>query len=285
MSNRKKHKTAAKLEKASKDAILHTGYANPGTERMIPSSKLISGLPYQRPVEDADVDHLIAEWDDRLLDPLVVSFRAGNFYLVDGQHRVCAVRKMNGGKDMVMKCLVYSGLTYEDEAELCYKLDKAKKRLSLSQSTNALMESGRDEEAAEIKRLLEQEGFIWALNKSSTKAYEVKATRGIINAYRDLGAPLFSRMLHLLDETWHGDAASLNAAMISGLALFMKTYGTDVNDHAFVARLSAVDPAEIIRRSKTDFSTNSRALRCARVLLKKYNSARGGRKLPYRFQG
>ena len=284
MSNHKKHKTGAQLVKTPKDAVLHTEYANPGTERMIMTSKLVSGMPYQRPVEDADVDRLIAEWDDRLLDPLIVSFRDGNFFLVDGQHRVCAVRKMNGGKDVVMQCLVYTGLSYEDEAELCYKLDKAKKRLSLSQSTNALMESGRDDEIAEIKRLLEREGFIWALNKRGGKAYEITATRGVINAYRALGAPAFSRMLRLLNDTWHGDTESLNAAMLSGLALFMKTYGSDMDDRAFAARLSAVDPAEIVRRSKTDFSTNSRALRCARVLLKKYNGARGGRKLSYRLQ-
>ena len=285
MSYRKKHKPTAKLEKVAKESLLPSEYANPGTERMIMTSKLVSGMPYQRPVEDAEVDRLIAEWDDRLLDPLIVSFRAGNFYLVDGQHRVCAVRKMNGGRDVVMQCLVYSGLTYEDEAELCYKLDKAKKRLSLSQSTNALLESGRDEEIVEIKQLLERKGFVWALNKSGSKAYEIKAARGVINSYRELGAPLFSRMLCLLDDTWHGDAASLNAAMLSGMTLFLKTYGSDMDDRAFAARLSSVDPAEILRRSKTDFSTNNRALRCARVLLKKYNSARGGKKLSYRFQG
>ena len=72
---------------------------------------------------------------------------------------------------------------------------------------------------------------------------------------------------------------------ISGMTLFLKTYGSDMDDRAFAARLSAVDPAEILRRSKTDFSTNNRALRCARVLLKKYNSARGGKKLSYHFQG
>ena len=65
----------------------------------------------------------------------------------------------------------------------------------------------------------------------------------------------------------------------------MKKFRHDMDDRAFAARLSAVAPAEILLRSKTDFSTTNRALRCARVLLKKYNSARGGKKLSYRFQG
>ena len=61
---------------------------------------------------------------------------------------------------------------------------------------------------------------------------------------------------------------------------------TKLDDRSFIKRLSAVDPEEIIRRGKMDFSTNKAALRFARVILEKYNSQqRGGRKLPYRFKG
>lgn len=52
----------------------------------------------------------------------------------------------------MVNCKVYSGLSYEQEADLCYKLDKAKKRLSLSQFTNALAESGMDVETMEVRR-------------------------------------------------------------------------------------------------------------------------------------
>ena len=78
---------------------------------------------------------------------------------------------------------------------------------------------------------------------------------------------------------------SLNASMLSGMALFIKTYGAELKDEEFAKRLAKFDPEEIVRRSKTDFSTSSRGLRCARVLLEKYNSKRGGRKLEYRLQG
>ena len=70
------------------------------------------------------------------------------------------------------------------------------------------------------------------------------------------------------------------------MALFLKTYETELDDDVFIKRLSAVDPEEILRRGKADFSTNKAALRFARVILGKYNSQqRGGRKLPYRFKG
>ncbi len=243
-------------------------------------------MRYQRPVSDPAVDRLVREWDPRLLTPLAVSYREGRYNLVDGQHRICAMRKKNGGKDVTTLCRVYRGLTYEQEAELYYKLDKAKGHLRLSHATKSLVESGSDTEIIEIKRLLEGVGFIWALDKPAGEAFEIGATRAVINAYRLLGGASFSRMLTLTARTWHGASSSLKASMLSGMALFLKTYETELDDDAFIKRLSAVDPDEILRRGKADFSTNRAALRFARVIWDKYNSQRsGGRKLPYRFKG
>ena len=254
-------------------------------EKSIHTGRLTSGLPYQRPVNPREVERLIREWDGRLLEPVVVSFRDGKFYVVDGQHRIAAMRKMNGGNGVMVNCKVYSGLTYEQEAGLCYKLDKAKKRLSMSQSTNALAQSGMDAETAEIRRLVEGCGFVWALNKRHGKTGEIVSTSALINAYRLLGGEGFSRMLSLMQEAWQGDPRSLTANLLSGMALFVKTYDTEFTDRTFVKRLSQVDPDEVIRRGRADFSTNKAALRFARVILERYNGQRGGRKLPYRFDG
>lgn len=260
-------------------------FSNPGVDRSIHTNMLTSGLPYQRPVNPKEVERLIREWDERLLDPVIVSFRDGKFHVIDGQHRIAAMRRMSGGGGVMVNCKVYSGLTYEQEATLCYKLDKAKKRLSLSQSTNALAESGTDAEISEIKRLVESCGFVWALNKSHGKTGEIVSTRALVNAYRLLGGTSFSHMLSLMWGAWQGDPRSITAAVISGMALFVKTYETELNDRTFIARLSQADPEEINRRGRADFSTSSAPLRFARVILEKYNGRRGGNKLPYRFRG
>jgi len=252
-------------------------------ERVISTDKLTSGLPYQRPVDDREVDRLVREWDERLFEPLAVSYREGRYNVIDGQHRISAMRKLHGGREVMIRCKVYSGMTYEQEAELCYKLDKAKKRLSLSQSTNALAESGIDAETTEIRRLMGSAGFIWALGQRHGGEYEVIATRAVINAYHFLGDTDFARMFRLLGDTWMGDPRSVMGPVLSGMALFLKTYGAELNDKTFAKRMSSVDPDEIIRRGKLDFSTNSASLRYAKVILEKYNSARGSKKLPYRF--
>ncbi len=270
-------------EERQVQSVTFAEYHNPGELRMLSTSRLSSGQPYQRHVDEAAVVRLLREWDDRLLEPVIVSFRDGKFNVVDGQHRIAAAKKRSEGQEVMMPCRIYTGLSYEQEAELCYKLDRAQRRLSLPQATNALMESGVDPETTEIRRLLESEGFVWALGKKHGEAYEIVATRAVINAYRSLGGAAFSRMFALLRDTWRGEPASLSASMISGMSLFLKTYETELRDNLFVKRLSAVTPEEITRRGKADFSTSRYALRFARVLLEKYNGQRGGHKLSYRF--
>lgn len=286
MSYKKNHYPASRKKHEEPKPIREdVFYINPGVDKNIYTSQLTSGLPYQRPVDEKEVARLIKEWDERLFDPLSVSFRDGKFNVVDGQHRVAALRRMNEGTDVLVACKVYSGMNYKQEADFCYKLDKAKKRLSLSQSTNALAESGTDAEISTVKMLVEQCGFTWALNRKTGRTGEITATRAILNAYRLLGGATFTRMLELLRATWNGSHQSVTAFVLSGMALFMKTYDTEMDDGLFMKRLSLVDPDEIIRRGKADISTSKTAIRCARVLLEKYNGQRGGRRLPYRFKG
>ena len=255
-------------------------------EKILSTADLYSGQPYQRPVLDRVVDRLVRHWDPCLLTPLVVSYRDGRYNLVDGQHRVCGGRKKNSGKDVEMLCHVYYGLTYEQEAELYYKLDQAKGHLRLSSATKALLESGSNAEIVDVKRRIEDAGFVWALDKPTGEPFEIMSTRAVISAYHLLGGAGFSRMLELIAQTWRGAPGSLKASMLSGMALFLKTYEAELDDAAFIKRLSLADADEIIWRGKMDFSTNKAALRFARVIWDKYNSQqRGGRKLPYRFKG
>ena len=135
-----------------------------------------------------------------------------------------------------------------------------------------------------ILRLMEVNGFKWTLDKDIPGAYEIRAARAVLSAYRLLGQDAFDRLLRLLAGAWQGAPCSLKGGFLSGMALFVKTYETELVDRTAIKRLSAIDPEEVIRRGKTDFSTNRAALRYARVLWKKYNCQRGGRKLAYRFK-
>ena len=284
MSYRKK-KPHPKPSKPAVEPAYEKEYRNPGVIRDIHSSRITSGLSYQRDLDNPSAKKLIREWDDRLFDPLIVSFRDGRYNLIDGQHRLTALRYMNGGDDVIVQCRVFTGMTYEEEAAMCVQLDKSRNPMRLSQSVNATLEAGNDPKLNEIWRLTDYEGFKWPVGHTHSKEYEIVANRALISAYDLLGASLFDRMLVLLRNTWKGEPVSLCGMMLSGLALFLKTYETELDDDTFVRRLSTCEPAVIIRQAKSDYSTNNSALRCARGLLDKYNKgSRGGKKLAYRLQ-
>lgn len=278
MSYRKKHSPP----KAGQQPLFppaEVEYSNPGTVRTLSTSRLTSGLPYQRPVEQKNVDKLIRNWNSRELYPVIVSFRDGKFNVVDGQNRIAAMRQMAGGGDVIVPCMIYTGMTYEQEAELYAKLDKGKRPLTPRQHTKALVESGSDAKIMEIKCLVEKVGFVWALGEPTGEPFEIAPIRALINAHQLLGGETFARMLSLLAGAWQGMPNSLRASMLSGMALFVKTYEAELSDRAFIRRMSIVSPEEIIRlgRIETDI-----ALRFARIIRDKYNGE--GQDLPYRFK-
>jgi len=278
MSYRKKH-SPPKPEQQTIFPPAEVEYSNPGSIRTLSTSRLTSGLPYQRPVEQKNVDKLVRNWNSRELYPVIVSFRDGKFNVVDGQNRIAAMRQMAGGGDVIVPCMIYTGMTYEQEAELYAKLDKGKRPLTPRQHTKALVESGSDARIMEIKCLVEDVGFVWALGEPTGEPFEIAPIRALINAYQLLGGDDFSRMLSLMAGTWQGTPNSLRASMLSGMALFVKTYGTELSDRAFIRRMSIVSPEEIIRlgRIETDIS-----LRFARIIRDKYNGE--STELPYRFK-
>lgn len=83
-------------------------YGNPGVDKVIHSARLISGQAYQRPVREENVNELIGKWNNTLLEPVVVSFRDGKFYVIDGQNRIAAMRKMNNSHDVMVLCKVHT---------------------------------------------------------------------------------------------------------------------------------------------------------------------------------
>lgn len=69
--------------------------------------------------------------------------------------------------------------------------------------------------------------------------------------------------------------------MLSGMALFLKTYETELSDQDFITGMSAVRPSDILREGRIEYSAS---LRFARIIWTHYNHQNGGRELPYRFK-
>ena len=64
------------------------------------------------------------------------------------------------------------------------------------------------------------------------------------------------------------------------MALLLKNYEQELDDQAFILRLSAVNPNEIIQLAHVD----TPAVRYEQILRSKYNEQGGGRNLPVRYK-
>lgn len=261
-------------------------FSTPYREKQLPVSQLFSGQPYQRKVNPHAVQKIVDEFDPKLLDEVIVSFRAGRYNVVDGQHRISALKILNGGADFMVNCKVITGLTYEQEASLYKHLDASKKRLSIADSTRAAVEANDDPTVNAIKKILSRYGLKWALTTVAQHSgkNKIASARTLLNLYRGLELWQFDKTIRLIKQTWDGNENSLNMYILSGVALFVKTYGNEIEEVAFVRRLKKVDPAKIVSAGKSDISTNVTALKYAKVILRKYNF-KVKNPLEYRFKG
>ncbi|MDE7246107.1 MAG: hypothetical protein K2O18_19330 [Oscillospiraceae bacterium] len=195
------------------------------------------------------------------------------------------MRQMAGGGDVIVPCIIHTSMTYEDEVDLYAKLETDKTPLTSGQHIKAVLEAGSPPQITEINRLVEESGFVWALNEVTGEAFEISTTSSLINAYHLLDGATFSRMLALLAGTWQGTPYSLRASILSGLsgmALFVKIYEAEQVDQTFIKNMSTISPEEIIRQGRIDSNI---ALRHARIIWESYNSQQSrGMELPYHFK-
>ena len=72
----------------------------------------------QRDLNQARVSKLAAAFDPELMDAPTVNHRGGWYYLIDGQHRIAALKEwLSSWQDQQVQCWTYEGLREAEEAE------------------------------------------------------------------------------------------------------------------------------------------------------------------------
>ena len=77
--------------------------------------KMLLSAPYQREIRNNNIKEIIRKFDKNKVKPIVVSYRNGKYYVVDGQHTLTVLR-MLFGENYIVTTRVLKGLTYDDEA-------------------------------------------------------------------------------------------------------------------------------------------------------------------------
>lgn len=263
--------TSTDLKKVQRDARL----------QWVPIRNMRVSPLAQREMRPHWVNYLVAEFDLEELGAPTVNERGGKFFVIDGQHRVEALKAIGWG-DQQIECFTYIGLTEEEEAEKFLKLNK---KLTVDAFSNFKVgvTANRVEEC-DIDRIVHAQDL--RVSKNSNENGSVGSVGALRKVYQQCGPGQLARTLRIVRDAY-GDSG-MSSTVITGIGLMCARYDAQLDEKRAVAALSKahggvqglLNKAETIRRATGGPKQHCVAAAAVDII----NAGRGGKKLPAWFR-
>ena len=252
------------------------------TNMMVNTRDIIIDEKGQRDVEarKAQFNAIMRDFNPYKVNDLKVALVDGKYYCFDGQMTRKVLIARNGGKDLMVPCKVYKGLTLYDAAMLFCQQNENKSVVSPAQIIRVCFNYG-DKDAIGFVRETEKNGMYisWSGGKSKYTITAVQTAFELFKSFED--AQDYGRMIRVIRQAWNGDEDAVKVKILKGLAMFLRVYRSDVNEERLIDKLSSVRPIDIIRDAEADRSSSVR--KYAVKILEVYNkNARDASRLEYR---
>ncbi len=229
----------------------------------------------QREINQARVDRIAASFDPEEVGNPTVNWRDGHWFVIDGQHRVEAMRQMGWG-DQQIQCWTYEEMTEQEEAERFLRLNDT---LAVDRFARFKVgvTAGRDE-AIDIDRTVRAQNLVVSRDHVPGA---VCAVGTLERVYRRADADVLGRTLRIIRDAY-GDPG-LEAAVIDGIGHLCARYNGDIDEAVAVTKLSnahggvngLLGKAEIIRHK----TGNAKGLCVGAAAVVIINAGKGGKKL------
>ncbi|HEX6970257.1 MAG TPA: DUF6551 family protein [Micromonosporaceae bacterium] len=248
--------------------------------RWVPLSKVRVNPLAQREINEARVDKLASDFDPEQFGTPTVNMRGEHFYVIDGQHRIEALRRWFGDgqwENQQIQCWTYEGMSESEEAEAFLKLNDTLAVVALAKF-RVSVQAGRPEES-DVDRIVRAQGLRVTRDKGDGA---IGAVGTLMRIYRRADGVTLGRTLRIIRDAY-GDPG-LEAPVIDGIGLLCQRYNGELEDKRAVERLSGVHGgvngllgrAETLRKQ----TGNARNHCVAAAAVDIINAGRGGKKLP-----
>ena len=237
------------------------------------SAILERDFSYQRPVRMTKVNKIVSGFNPDVVNALKVSLRDGHYYVFDGSHTLEALKKINGKESFPVECKLFTGLTYEREAELFALQNGEATRVSVTYKIRALAAS-HDAETTGFIEATREGGFEMTPGRTTAKPGYIIAVAKAQELYKAIGREAYVTMLQLIKEAWNGESWSVSQYMLGGMGIFIKTFGTKINAKRFVKKLRCVSCPEI-QKEASKFQNVPAAHKYACAIVRFYNKSGG----------
>lgn len=211
----------------------------------IAQMRIPPALVTQREFRKAHGDRIAAELDLNKLGFPIINHRDGNYWVVDGQHRVYAL-KQNGFEKDVLDCEVYEDMTDAEMAEIFLGRD-ARKPIPLYDKFHVACTAGRRRER-DIQRAVEANG-----QKISRSPQDgISAVGALGSVYDRSGDVVLGQVVRTINLGFGGDPMAFDAAVIEGLGLVFNRYNGRTNEKQLGSRLSELrhGAREVLRKAE-----------------------------------
>lgn len=229
----------------------------------------------QRELNTNRVDRIVATFDLEQIGAPTVNRRGGHYYIIDGQHRIEALRAI-GWSDQQVQCWTYEGLSESEEAEKFLKLNDVLAVPALAKFRVAV-QAGRDMECA-IDRIVQANGCKVTADKVEGG---ISAVGTLIRIFQRTDGKTLGRALQIILNAY--GTPGLEADVLDGIGYLCGRYNGDLEDQVAAAKLGKIhggvnglrNRANVIRE-KTGL-TRGHSIAAAAVDV--INAGRGGKKL------
>lgn len=208
--------------------------------KWLPLDQLHVDPTIQRPLDEARAQRLSDSLDLSLLGVIEVSDRDnGRYHVLDGQHRVAALR-LAGFSTELVECKVHNGLAKADEASRFVGLNTFANPRAFDRF-RVRVKAG-DPVAVGIDQILMEFGWRLMQGDSPGCFTAVVAAERVYTGHgtseKERGPENLRAALGVITEAWGRKPINANGYVVGGLGLFFARYGSEVDRPALVKRLA-----------------------------------------------
>ena len=225
---------------------------------------------YQRVTNPKQVESIVKHFDEAKLGALTVSLRDGKYYIIDGAHRLSALRSL---KFTHALCEILTGLTHEQEADYFRRQGEDKRALKPVDLFKAGIIAG-DENCIKINEIVKSNSF--QIGFSNNNFYLLGAVHALFSITKDYGYEVLDDTLCLIANTWAGIGRATSGAVLLGVAEFVHRYGVLEFDKRLCDCFGSVwfEYREVMRGAQ--YTLKARKYFC-RILVDHYNKGLGAK--------
>jgi hypothetical protein len=199
----------------------------------------------QREYRESRKNYLVANFELEGIGYIVVSKHGDVYYILDGQHRVAALRELDFDDDTTVQCEVYEDLTEEQEAEIFLRRQDVLAMSAYDKFRQAINAHRHVE--TEVNRIVQTQG----LNITKGRKDGIAAVSALIKAYGRNGGPGLGKVLRIIRDAYGN--TGFDSPIIEGLSQFLHRHPVD--EDTIIASLKAtmgglgglLNPAEKMR--------------------------------------